>query len=73
MRTNCYKVYTKFSSLYVAGNNVESEFFTIISIDSLLVHESKYYLHVYLDNCDFKIVDKQIIDYLNNLFESDGD
>ena len=73
MRTNCYKVYTKFSSLNVAGNNVESEFFTIISIDSLLVHESKCYLHVYLDNCDFKIVDKQIIDYLNNLFDSDGD
>ena len=37
---------------------IECESFTIISIDSLLVYENKYYLQVYLDNCGYKIVDK---------------
>ena len=25
----------------------------------------KYYMQVYLDNCDYKIVDKQVTDYLD--------
>ena len=41
----------------------------------ILFYESKYYLvlqQVYLDNCAYKIVDKQMIDYLNDhLFDSD--
>ena len=42
------------------------------SIDFLLVWESKCYLQVYLDIFTYKIVDKQMIDYLGeNLFESD--
>ena len=40
-----------------------------ISIDSLLVYKNKYYLQVYLDNCAYKTVNKQITDYLKeNLF-----
>ena len=51
---------------------VEYKSFTIISIDSLLVYESKYYLQVYFDNCAHKIVRTEMIDYLDdNLFESD--
>ena len=46
---------------------------TIISIDSLFVFESKYYLQGYLDNCAYKIVNTKMIDYLDgNLFKSDG-
>ena len=43
----------------------------IISIDSLHAYESKYYLQVYLDNLAYKIVNKRMIDYLDdNLFLS---
>ena len=46
------------------------ESFTIISIDSLLLYEDKYYLQVYLDYCGYKIVNTQMIDYLDeNLFD----
>ena len=39
-------------------------------IDSLLVYENKNYLQVYLDNCVYKIVNRQMADYLDeNLFE----
>ena len=47
-------------------DNIECKSFTIISIDSLLVYESKYYLQVYLDNCAYKILNKQMINYLND-------
>ena len=47
----------------------QCESFTVISIDSLLVYENKYYLQVYLDNCAYEIVNK-MTDYLDeNLFE----
>ena len=37
----------------------------------LLASENKHYLQVYLDYCDYKIVGKQMIGYLDdNLFES---
>ena len=53
-------------------DGVECEYFTMISIDSSLVYESKYYLQIYLDNCAYKIVTTQMLDYLNdNLFETD--
>ena len=49
---------------------MECESFTVISIDSLLVYENKYYLQVYLDSCADKIVNKQMTDKLDeNLFE----
>ena len=54
----------------MAEDHIECESFTIISIDSLLVYDIKYYLQVYLDNCAYKIVSKQMADYLDeNLFE----
>ena len=44
------------------------------SSDSLWVYDSKHYLQLYLENCAYKITDKQMIDYLNdNLFETDED
>ena len=50
----------------------ECEYFTVISIDSLLVYENQYYLQVYLDNCVYKIIDKQMADYLDdNHFKTD--
>ena len=51
-------------------DDIEFESFALISIDSLLVYDKKYYLQVYLDNCAYKIVSKQMIDYPDeNLFE----
>ena len=48
----------------------EYESFTDISIGSLLLYDNKYYLQLYLDNCDYIIVNKQMIDYFDeNLFE----
>ena len=46
-----YKVYTNFSVLNVLEDDTECEFFTVISLDSLLVYENKYYQQTYLDNC----------------------
>ena len=35
---------------------------------------NKYYLQIYLDNCDYKPVDKRVIDYLDDItFETDED
>ena len=66
------KAYTYFRNLSVPQNGVECEFFTIISIDSLLVYDSKCYLQVYLDNCAYKIVNTQMVHYLgDNYFKSD--
>ena len=50
--------------------DIECESFTVIPIDYLLVYESKYYMQTYLDNCAYKIVNKQITNYLDeNVFE----
>ena len=50
-------------------DDIECEFLTDISSDSLLVYEDKYYLQVYIDNCAYKIVNKQMRDYLDeNVF-----
>ena len=38
------KVYTNFRALNVPEHDIECKSFTVISIDSLLVYESKYYL-----------------------------
>ena len=51
-------------------DDIECESFTVISIDSLLVYDKKYYYLVYLNNCTFKTVNKKMTDYLDeNLFE----
>ena len=68
------KVYTNFLDLNVSENKVVCNSFTVISIDSLLVYDNSYYLQVYLDNCTYKTVGNQMIDYLDyNLFETDED
>ena len=65
IRTFGDKVYTDFPVAYMLEDDIESESFTVISIDSLLVYDSKYYLQVYLDSCAYKFVNKQMIDYLD--------
>ena len=53
------------------GDNIECELFTAISIDSVLVYNKKYYLEEYLDKCGYKVVNKQMTNYLDeNLFEN---
>ena len=64
------KFYTNIRDLYVPEGDIECESFTVISIYSLLVCDKKYYLQVYLDNYAYKIVNKQMTDYLDgNLFK----
>ena len=58
IRTYGDNVYTTFRSFNVLKDDIECETFTVISIDYLLVYESKYYLKVYLDNCAYKIVEQ---------------
>ena len=68
------KFYTNFRGLNVPGDGVECESFTVISIDSLLVYDNKFYLKVYLEKYAYKIEDRKVIDYLDdNLFETDKD
>ena len=55
IRTYGDKVYTNFRDFSVPEDDVDCESFTRISIDSLLVYESKCYLKVYLDNCAHKM------------------
>ena len=51
-------------------DDIECEFFTVIFVHSLLVYGKKYYLQAYLANCAYKIVNKQMTDYLDeDLFE----
>ena len=51
--------------------DVECKYATSVSTSSLLVYKYKYYLQVYLGNCAYKIMDKQMIDYVdNNIFHS---
>ena len=64
------KFYTNIRDLYVPEGDIECESFTVISVYSLLVCDKKYYLQVYLDNYAYKIVNKQMADYLDgNLFK----
>ena len=65
------KVYTNFCGLNEPDGDIECESFTVISIDSLLAYENKYYLQVYLGNCVYKIVNKQMTDYPDENFFKD--
>ena len=70
VRTYGDKVCTNFCGLNMPEDDIECESFTVISIDSLLLYEIIYYLQIYLDNCAYKVVNKQMVDYLHeNLFE----
>ena len=56
----------------MSNDDTECEYFTVVSIDSLLVYKSKYYLQVYSNNFANKIRDKGIIHCLDeNPFETD--
>ena len=68
IRTYVHKIYTSFCGLNIPEADLECKFFRIMYIDSLLVCENKYYLEVYLDNCAYKIVNKQVADYLDETF-----
>ena len=48
IRTYRDKVHTNFRNLNVPEDNTECESLFFISIDSLLVHNEKYYLQVFL-------------------------
>ena len=51
-------------------DDIECESLKVISIDPLLVYDNKYHFQAYLDNCPYKIVNKQITNCLDkNLFE----
>ena len=52
------KFYTNFYSLNMSEYDIECESFKLVSVDSLVLYESKYYLQVYLDNCACKIWNK---------------
>ena len=49
-----------FRGLDVPKDRLECKFFTVVSIDSLPVYDSKYYLQVYLGNCVYKVVHNQM-------------
>ena len=71
IRTYGDNVYTNFCGLNVPEDDIEYDSFTVISIDSVLLYDNKYCLQVYLDNCAYKIVNKQMTDYLDeNVFEN---
>ena len=66
------KVYTNFCGFNVPKDGVECEHNLISSIDFLLVYENIYYIEVYLGSSAYKIINTQMIYYLDhNLFESD--
>ena len=54
IRTNDNKIYTNFCELNVPEDDT-CESFTVISIDSLLVYENRFYLRIYLENCAYKL------------------
>ena len=62
--------YTNFCGFNMPEDDIKCESFTVISIDYLLVYDEKYYLQIYLENFVYKIMNKQMTDYLDeNLFE----
>lgn len=68
------KVYANFCGLYVPQDGIECAFFTVISIESILVYDKKCYIQLYLDNCTNKIVDKKMLHFLHdNIFKDDED
>ena len=70
MRTYDDKVYTNFCGLNVPEDDIECKSFTAICVDSLLAYDKKCYLQVYFDNFAYKVVNRQITNYLNaKLFE----
>ena len=63
--------YTKHRGLNVPEDGIECESFTVISIDSLLIYENKYYLQVHIEKIAYKIANKQMTDYLDGTLFKD--
>ena len=54
----------------MSEDDIECESFTVISIDSLVIYDNKCYFQVYLANCAYKTVNKEMTGYLDdNLFK----
>ena len=67
------KIYTNSRSLNVSEDVIENVHFFQSFILILFLFIRKYYLLLYLDNCAYKIVNKQTIDYFDDrLFETFG-
>ena len=52
-------------------DDIECKSLTFILIDSLPVFDKKYYMQLYLENCAYKIVKKQMKDYLDENLSED--
>ena len=62
--------YANFRGLNVPEEDIDCESFIVIYINFLLVYDKKCYLQIYLNNCAYKTVNKQMKDCLNeNLSE----
>ena len=68
IRTYGDKVYINFRCINVPEDDIECGYSRVISINSSLVYNDKYYLQVFFDNCAYKIVDKQMADHLDEHF-----
>ena len=66
IRTYGDKIYANFRVLNVPWDYLECKSFTVISIDSLLVYKRNYYFEVYLDSFAYEVIDKRMIDYLDD-------
>ena len=71
IRTYGDRLYANFHDINVPEDDIECKSFPVISIGSSLVYQNKYYLQVYLENCAYRVIDNQMIDYLDeNIFEN---
>ena len=52
-------------------DDIECKSLIFILIDSLPVFDKKYYMQLYLENCAYKIVKKQMKDYLDENLSED--
>ena len=59
------KVYTNFCVLNVPEHDMECEYFTVVSIDSLLVYENQILSANIFRNCVYKIANKHMTGYLD--------
>ena len=67
IKTYGNKVYSNFCGLNVPQGGIEFEYFTVISTDSLLLYENKYFLQIYSEIMLMKLLK---VDYLgDNPFE----
>ena len=61
-----------YRALNIPEDDIECGCFTVISIDSILLYDKKYYLQVYFDNCAYKTVNKQLTDHLDEILFEDS-